>query len=181
MTRLFTSAGVGMLTLLLGAPAALYAQDEPKPPKQEEPKAEPRPEPRQQEANPPREREEARPKEEAKPPKHEDAKHQGQEGKQQERSENGRIARPAGKTVRIPDNKFRAQFGRSHTFVVNRPVVVEEQPRFQYAGYWFVIAEPWPVDWAYTDDCYIDYLDGDYFLFDLLHPGVRVVLFVVEA
>ncbi len=175
MKRLFASAGVGMLTLLLGAPAALYAQEEPKQPRQEEPRAEPRSEPRQQEANPPREQQEA------KPPKHEDEKHPAQEGKQQERSQNGRIARPAGKTVHIPDDKFRAQFGRSHTFVVSRPVVVEGQPRFQYAGYWFVIADPWPVDWAYTDDCYIDYLDGDYFLFDVLHPGVRVVLFVVAA
>ena len=193
MRRLIASAGIGMLTLLLGAPAALYAQDEPKPPKQEEPKAEPKPEPRQeepkaerqaeprqQEANPPREREE-QPKDEAKPPKHEDAKHPGQEGNQQERRENGRVARPVGKTVRIPGDRFRAQFGRPHTFVVNRPVIVEGQPRFQYSGYWFVIADPWPVDWAYTDDCYIDYVDGDYFLFDLLHPGMRVVLFVVSA
>jgi hypothetical protein len=174
MRRLFASAGIGMLTLLLGVPAALYAQDEPKP-KQEEPKEEPRPEPRQQQANPPRE------KEEAKPPKHEDSKREGKEGKQQERTENGRIARPASKTVHIPDDKFHAQFGRPHTFVVNRPVVVEGQPRFQYAGYWFVIADPWPVGWAYTDDCYIDYVDGDYFLFDLLHPDIRVALFVVAA
>jgi len=180
MRRLIASAGIGILTLLLGAPAALYAQDEPKPPRQEEPKAEPRPEPRPQEAKPPRERGE-QPKDEAKPPKHEDAKHQGQKGKQQERPEDGRIARPSGKTLRIPDDKFRAQFGRPHTFVVSRPVVVEGQPRFQYAGYWFVIADPWPVDWAYTDDCYVDYLDGDYFLFDLLHPEVRVMLFVVAG
>lgn len=174
MRRLFASAGIGMLTLLLGVPAALYAQDEPQP-KQEEPKQEPRPEPRQQEANPSRE------KEEAKPPKHEESKRAGQEGKQQERAENGRITRPAGKAVHIPDNKFHAEFGRPHTFVVNRPVIVEGQPRFQYAGYWFVIADPWPVAWAYTDDCYIDYVDGDYFLFDLLHPGIRVALFVIVA
>src|SRR5579864_6686440 len=139
MRRLIASAGIGMLTLLLGAPAALYAQDEPKP-KQEEPKAEPRPEPREQEANPPREKEE-RPKDGVTPPKHEDAKHQGQEDKRPAGQENGRMARPAGKTVRIPDDKFRAQFGRPHTFVVSRPVVVEGQPRFQYAGYWFVIAD----------------------------------------
>jgi len=25
----------------------------------------------------------------------------------------------------------------------------------------------------------VDYIDGEYFLFDLLHPGVRIALFVV--
>ena len=188
MRRWIASAGIGMLTLLLGAPAALYAQDEPKPqrqeeprpePRQQEPKAEPRPEPRQQEANPPKERE-AQPRDEAKPSKPEDARHQGQEQRRPAGQENGRVARPA-KTEHIPDNKFHAQFGRPHTFVVNRPVVIEGAPRFQYAGYWFVIADPWPVDWAYSDDCYIDYVDGDYFLFDLLHPGFRVMLFVVAG
>ena len=58
-------------------------------------------------------------------------------------------------------------------------MVVEAQPRFQYGGYWFEIVDPWPVEWAYTDDVYIDYVDGDYLLFDLLHPGVRVAVFVV--
>ena len=42
-----------------------------------------------------------------------------------------------------------------------------------------MFVDPWPVEWVYTDDCYIEYIDGDYFLFDVLHPGVRVALFVV--
>ena len=28
-------------------------------------------------------------------------------------------------------------------------------------------------------NCYIDYIDGEYFLFDLLHPGIRIAVFVV--
>ena len=88
-------------------------------------------------------------------------------------------ARPAGKSAHIPNEKFRANFGRQHTFVVNRPVVVQGQPQFVYGGYTFVFVDPWPVEWVYTDDCYIEYIDGDYFLFDVLHPGVRVALFVV--
>ena len=63
--------------------------------------------------------------------------------------------------------------------MINRPVIVENRPRFQYRGYWFEIVDPRPVGWAYTDDCYIDYIDGEYFLFDLLHPGVRIAVFVV--
>jgi len=86
--------------------------------------------------------------------------------------------RPAGKGGHIPDDKFRSNFGKSHTFVINRPVVVNNQTTFQYGGYSFILVDPWPVGWAYTDDCYIDYIDGDYFLFDLLHPGVRIALFV---
>jgi hypothetical protein len=58
-------------------------------------------------------------------------------------------------------------------------VVVDGQPRFESGGYTFVLVDPWPQDWAYTDDCYIDDVDGDYFLYDLLHPGMRIALFVV--
>jgi hypothetical protein len=57
--------------------------------------------------------------------------------------------------------------------------VVEGAPRFAYGGYNFVLVQPWPAGWAYTDDCYIDYVDGEYFLFDLLHPGVRIAINVV--
>ncbi len=123
---------------------------------------------------------EAKPsKDEAKPlkqEKQETAKPAHEGGSQQVQERHGR---PAGKPVHIPDEKFRASFGRQHAFAVKSPVIVEGQPRFQYTGYWFEIIDPWPTGWAYTDDCYIDYVDGDYFLFDVLHPGVRVALFVV--
>src|SRR5260370_25945751 len=123
---------------------------------------------------------EAKPsKDEAKPlkqEKQETAKPAHEGGSQQVQERHGR---PAGKRVHIPDEKFRASFGRQHAFAVKSPVIVEGQPRFQYTGYWFEIIDPWPTGWAYTDDCYIDYFTGDYFLFDVLHPGVRVALFVV--
>lgn len=111
-----------------------------------------------------------------KPSKQESAKpaHEGQDRKTAE-AKQGRAA----KSAHIPDDKFRAHFGRQHTFVVSRPVIVEGQPRFQYAGYWFEIVDPWPVGWAYTDSCYIDFIDGEYFLFDVLHPGVQIAVFVV--
>ncbi len=80
---------------------------------------------------------------------------------------------------RIPDDKFRAHFGPEHKFHIGHPAVVSGQPRFQYSGYWFVIADPWPVGWAYSDDCYIDYVDGEYLLFDLAHPGMSIVVSVV--
>jgi hypothetical protein len=201
--KLYAFVGAATLALLLGTSAVACAQqDEVKPPRQDEakPGAQPasheaRP-PRQEEAKPPRQDEVKPPRqEEGKPPKldenkpakheeskpsHEQAKPASPEHPQQQVEHN----HPAGqgnakRGGHIPDDKFRAQFGRQHTFVVNRPVVVEGQPRFQSGGYWFEIVDPWPVEWAYTDEVYIDYGDGDYFLFDLLHPGVRVVVFVV--
>jgi|HubBroStandDraft_6_1064221.scaffolds.fasta_scaffold08483_4 TolA-binding protein len=80
---------------------------------------------------------------------------------------------------RIPDDKFRAHFGQQHKFHIGHPTIVSGQPRFQYSGYWFVIANPWPVGWSYSDDCYIDYVDGEYLLFDLAHPGVNIVVNVI--
>ncbi len=82
-------------------------------------------------------------------------------------------------TGRIPDDRFRANFGREHVFVINRPVIVEGAPRFQYGGYWFIIAAPWPVGWAYTDQVYVDYISGGYYLLSPIHPGVQVSINVV--
>jgi hypothetical protein len=84
--------------------------------------------------------------------------------------------RPGG---HIPDDRFRANFGREHTFHVGRPVIVEGAPRFQYGGYWFVIAQPWPVGWAYTDVVYVDYIGGGYYLLSPVHPGVQISINVI--
>jgi len=169
---------------------ALYAQepaDEPKPPKHEEPRPEPTrdaspparqndAQPRQDEAKPPKQENERNPKTENARPERDQAKPGREEHGQAQQNSH---ARPAGKSAHIPDDKFRASFGRQHTFVISRPVIIAGQPRFQYSGYWFEIVDPWPAVWAYTDDVYVDYIDGDYFLFDLLHPGVRVAVFVI--
>jgi hypothetical protein len=75
---------------------------------------------------------------------------------------------------RIPDDRFRASFGREHRFRVGH----FDNRRFQYGGYWFSFNEGWPVGWAYTDDFYIDFIDGQYYLIDLSHPGVQLLLVV---
>jgi len=191
--RLFPSASVGVLSLLLGI-STVHAQEEK--PRPEESRPEPN---RQEEAKPAQQNNEMKPEQnkapkEEKPPK-EEKKEQQKEQKEESKAshqeaqpsdrghEHGQDAgtarnAPARNGRHIPDDQFRQRFGRQHTLVINRPVIIEGQPRFQYSGYWFVIADPWPAEWAYTDDCYIDYVDGDYFLFDLLHPGLRVALFV---
>jgi hypothetical protein len=85
----------------------------------------------------------------------------------------------SGYSGRIPEDRFHANFGREHVFVINRPVIVEGQPRFQYGGYWFGFSQPWPVGWLYTDNVYVDYVDGGYFLYNPFHPGIRVVIIVI--
>jgi len=80
---------------------------------------------------------------------------------------------------RIPEDKFKSNFGRQHTFKVSRPTVVGGQPQFQYGGYTFNIIGAWPVEWSYDDAVYVDYINGEYFLFDLAHPGVSVAIVVV--
>jgi len=80
---------------------------------------------------------------------------------------------------RIPEERFRANFGRQHTFHVGHPVIVAGAPRFQYGGYWFVIVQPWPVGWAYTDEVYVDYINGGYFLLSPVHPGIQISINVI--
>ncbi len=82
------------------------------------------------------------------------------------------------RSARIPDDRFRAHFGHEHRFAINHPVFVAGRPRFQYGGYWFEILDPWPADWSYSDECYIDYVDDGYYLFDPLHPGFRIAVVI---
>lgn len=81
----------------------------------------------------------------------------------------------------IPDDQFRTHFGREHHFHVQRSEIVNvQQPVVVYGGYSWELAEPWPSDWSYDDDCYIDEVNGEYFLFDLMHPGMQIAVFIVE-
>jgi hypothetical protein len=83
---------------------------------------------------------------------------------------------------RIPDDRFRAHFGRGHWFhIYSVPIVVAEgRPRFQYGGFWFSVVDPWPEYWARnwyeTDDVYVDYVNDGYYMFNRRHPGVAVAV-----
>ncbi|HWY03610.1 MAG TPA: hypothetical protein VNX60_08075 [Candidatus Acidoferrum sp.] len=80
---------------------------------------------------------------------------------------------------RISDEHFREHFGREHYFAVGRVTVLAGHPHFAYGGYRFEIGQPWPARWAYSDHCYIDFVEGRYFLSNVRHPGVRVAVTVV--
>ena len=172
--------GVGLLTagilavlLISGATAKAQDNRDEAKPQQEEPK-----------------KDEAKPQQKEEPrdmkPQHEEAPARSQEAKpekneKQERVQQGHVqeSHAAQRGQKIPDEKFRSSFGRQHTFHVQKTVIVEGQPRFQYGGYWFQLATPWPDGWAYTDDCYLDFIDGEYVLIDLLHPGAQIVVVVI--
>jgi hypothetical protein len=189
--RRFNFVNVAILSLLVGSAAAAYAQEEKpqeeKPARQEEAK----PTPKANEAKPPRQ-EEVKPQQDKQQDKQMEKMGKQEEKREkpaQERTNEQAMpnrqdhpeqahARPASRGGHIPDDKFRASFGRGHTFTA-KTVIVEGRPQFQYSGYSFQLVDAWPVGWAYTDDCYIDFIDGEYFLFDLLHPGIRVAVFVV--
>ena len=87
---------------------------------------------------------------------------------------------------RIPEDRFRASFGREHRFHIHREggrggnIRSGGDQRFQYAGYWFEYTEVWPAGWSYDDDFYIEYIDDDYYLFDEEHPRIRILVFIVE-
>jgi hypothetical protein len=80
---------------------------------------------------------------------------------------------------RIPDERFHSNFGHDHHFRIGNPVMVGGYSRFQYGGYWFGFVQPWPVGWYYTDDVYIDYVDGGYYMYNPYYPGARFSISVV--
>ncbi|MFZ3331474.1 MAG: hypothetical protein WA197_12640, partial [Candidatus Acidiferrales bacterium] len=103
---------------------------------------------------------------------------QKQYAQQQNRNEGAQQSNGGGRG-RIPDDRFKAHFGREHHFHVGHPEVVEGRPRFSYGGYSFIIVQAWPADWGYDDDVYIIDDGGVYYLCDLAHPGVQLELDVV--
>jgi hypothetical protein len=174
-----------VLSLTLGAAAPAYAQQEERPQQEEhaqqdEKKAQPDKPAQQEEKHAQQEEKKAQ---RDKPAQQEEKKAQQEEKKPQQDKPAQRDAqheqqaqRAGGNGGRIPEDRFRANFGREHVFVINRPVIIEGQPRFQYGGYWFGFGEPWPVGWAYSDNVYVDYVDGGYYLYNPVHPGIRIVI-----
>ena len=77
---------------------------------------------------------------------------------------------------RIPDDRYRAHFGRAHAFRMGPPRFIDGYNRFQYSGYWFGYNQPWPSGWGYNDDVYVEYVGGAYYLYNPRHSGIHITL-----
>jgi hypothetical protein len=75
---------------------------------------------------------------------------------------------------RIPDDRYQANFGREHTFRVSQSDYSSR--RFQYSGYSFGFVDPWPSNWLYTQNVFVVYIDGVYYLCNPMYPGVNIAL-----
>jgi cytoskeletal protein RodZ len=76
---------------------------------------------------------------------------------------------------RIPDDRFRANFGQEHRFRVSRGDYDRDR-HFQYGGYSFGFVDAWPSEWLYTQDVYVVEIDGVYYLCNPAYPGVNITL-----
>jgi DNA mismatch repair ATPase MutL len=189
-----------MLALAIaGSPLLRQEPDEKEKPKQEEQKKQPEPKPKP--AQEPDDKAKPKPKQEPAPPSKQqkpDERQQQQDEKERQKqqkeeakteksrppqeqssSQNNRKSQASGKGQRIPPEKFRSSFGHEHHFRVARSG--GDNRRFQHDGYWFEVVEVWPAGWSFDDDCYIEEDGDDYFLVDLVHPEIRLLVIVVSS
>jgi outer membrane biosynthesis protein TonB len=160
-------------------PPKAEKQDEssaqPRPEKQAEPAKQPKPEKAQSQ----KDEDQTQDRNVAKQEQKADQDQNRNVAKQDQRADQGQ----QGGHGRISDKDYQAHFGQQHAFSVRHVVtttrIVPNQTQFVYTGYTFVFVDPWPADWAMDDDCYIDYVDGGYFLIDVAHPGVEIALTIV--
>jgi outer membrane biosynthesis protein TonB len=79
-----------------------------------------------------------------------------------------------GNAGRIPDDRYRANFGQEHRFRVSQSDYSNR--RFQYGGYSFGFVDAWPSNWLYTQDVFVVEIDGVYYLCNASYPGVNIEL-----
>ena len=81
---------------------------------------------------------------------------------------------------RIPEDRYRGNFGPDHSFRIYRnPVVVAGgYPGFLYGGFYFSVVDPWPqywsTNWYENDDVYVDYSGDGYYLYNRRYPQDRI-------
>jgi len=146
------------------------AKPEAQPLKKQQQETPPKPEAKQAKQEQPEKaaKPEAKQAKQEQPDKH--VQQQDQKAAQQSQHEAGNQGN--GAHGRISDDHYRASFGSGHNFHVNQGDY--NHRRFQYGGYSFGFIDPWPVAWYYTDDVYVVYDDGGYYMYDVVHPGIRI-------
>jgi len=191
--KVVTALSTAILFLLPGTIVPAFAQEherekqpeqkqeQAKPAQQAKPAKQPQQAQHKQQATPAKQPQQAQHVQQAKPAQekqqHAARQPQAKPAQQQQRGQDQRASRgaqPEASHGSIPEAKFRSSFGSGHRFHVNRSEFANGSGRFQYGGYWFNVVQPWPVGWLYTDEVYVDYLNGGYFLCDPVHPGVYI-------
>jgi hypothetical protein len=186
--KLVGAISTAVLSLSLGAGIPAYARQEQhdqqeekeKPAQEREKKAQPEKPAKQEEKNARQEDKNTRPEER-------NAQQEKNNNKEEKsaREQHSQEARPAkqdehargnGGGGRIPDDRFRANFGQEHRFRVNQSDY--NNRRFQYGGYWFGFEGSWPSNWLYTQEVFVVEIDGVYYLCNANYPGVNIVLSV---
>jgi hypothetical protein len=159
--------GTALLSLILAAP--VYAQEQRD---QEEQKGQ-----KEQTAKPAQDEKKAETEKSAK--QDEKSAQQEKNPKPEEKNAQQQHAQPAKNAGgngggRIPADRYNANFGREHTFRVTQGDY--NNHRFQYGGYWFGFAAPWPGNWLYTQQVFVVDIGGVYYLCNPTYPGVNLEL-----
>jgi hypothetical protein len=173
-----------VLFLALGAAVPVYAQQEQQHDQKQEEKAKPaRQDQKQtQQHKPAMQEKKAAPRQEKAAKQEKPSPQQEKNGKQQRTAQQQRHtgqAKPSeqakrGGAGRIPEARYRANFGQEHRFHVSQSDY--RGHRFQYGGYSFGFVDPWPANWLYTQDVYVVEINGMYFLCNPMYPGVNLAL-----
>jgi hypothetical protein len=173
-----TSTALLSLLLAVAAPACAQGEHEQeqkdKPAQQEEKKAQPEKPAKQSEKPAVQQKQNAKPQEQKAQQPAKNAK--PEEKSAQQHTTQAQPEKQAQHTggSRIPDARFKANFGRQHTFRVSQGDYGNR--RFQYGGYSFGFVDAWPSDWLYTQDVYVVEINGVYYLCNPMYPGVNLAL-----
>jgi len=175
--KLVAVIGTAVLSLTLGAAAPSYAQQE-QHDQQEEQKDKPEQNAKKAQPDKP-----ATPEEKSAQQQDKNTK-PGEKGAQQQERQPTQEAKPGQQAQgargngigRIPDDRFKANFGREHTFRVTQGDYSNR--RFQYGGYWFGFVGVWPSNWLYTQEVFVVDINGVYYLCNPTYPGVNIALSV---
>jgi hypothetical protein len=155
--------GTVLLSLIIAAPVCAQEQHD-----QEEQKDQ-----KEQTAKPAQEEKKAETEKSVK--QDEKGAQQEKNAKQEEKNAQQQHAQPAKSAGgRIPADRYKANFGREHTFRVTQGDY--NNHRFQYGGYWFGFAAPWPGNWLYTQQVFVVDIGGVYYLCNPTYPGVNLEL-----
>ncbi len=177
--RLLSVIGTSVLALAIAVP--VYAQQEQHDQKEEE-KGKPAQE-NEKKAQPakPEKQNEKNAQQQPKNNKQEEksAQQQNKNNQQEEKNAQRQHSQPAQRAGgngggRIPDDRYKANFGREHSFRVSEGDY--RNHRFQYGGYWFGFEGVWPSNWLYTQDVFVIEIDGVYYLCNPMYPGVNIAL-----